>query len=237
MMKLSELFSELSYGELSNLAMTGEGSGTIQPVFQPKVVLYTNDGLLDLYSQFILKEDDLLLRLSEEITFYHLLPRFAVEYQPVDESDDEAVRYIEDHAQEPFLGDVIKVLRVVDSNGVTLPLNDIENPRSVFTPQPTLLQVINPVAGASLNVEYQTRHEKLSGDLDQYIDLPDVLFPALRVFIAAAVFSHMNTQNSSNKAKEFLVLYKSMCQNAVDKDLVSTSISSSNTRFERRGWV
>ena len=39
-MNIEDLFRNLSYGELSNLALSGEGLGTIVESARPKIVMY-----------------------------------------------------------------------------------------------------------------------------------------------------------------------------------------------------
>lgn len=237
-MLLSDLFALLSVGELSNLAMSNNGSGLINPTQQPKLVAYANDGLLRLYSRFVLKENDVLIQLYEHITFYHLIPKFAENYVHIPGADghNELIRYLLDSPMEPFTDELIKVTSIYDQFGEELPLNDEEKRNSCFTPQAKLLQVPNPIQDRCLNVRYQQRHEKLLGKLDQYISLPDVLEGALTAYIAYKVFSHMNTADSNSKAQEFSGTFESICTEATDRDLVSSSISQSNTRFSRGGW-
>jgi len=236
-MTLGELYEALSYGELSNLSMSGEGSGTIDDASQPKVLLYANDGLLRLYSKFVLNEKSVLIEQYEHITFYHLLPRFAVNYTPAGYSDTEEIRYIIDTPGELFLDDVIKPLQVYDSINGRLPLNDDNNTYSVFTPQAKCIQVPNPVDERMMSVSYQARHPIILGELDEIVYIPDVLMSALTAYIAYKVYSHMNTQESTTKAQEHIQLYEAICVSAKDNDLLGTSISVTNTRFEQRGWI
>lgn len=236
-MLVSDLFTMLSYGELSNLALSGSGSGTINVGSQPKIINYANEALLRLYSRFLLKENDVLVQLFEHITFYHLLPKFALSYVPTGSADDEPIRYLLDSSGEPFNEEVLKILTVYDKFGERLPLNDEEKCNSVFTPQAKLLQVPNPVAENFLSVRYQQRHTKLQGDLSQEILCPEVLLKAFTSHIAYQVFSHMNTAESNAKAQEFNAAYESLCNEVTDRDLVSSSISQSNTRFSKGGWI
>ena len=67
-MKLPDLYRELSYGELSNLALGVEGSGAIAEEHQPRIVQFANEALLKLYSRFILKESTLIISAYEHIT-------------------------------------------------------------------------------------------------------------------------------------------------------------------------
>lgn len=236
-MLISDLFGMLSTGELSNLAMSTNGSGSIVTAQQPKLINYTNDALLRLYSRFVLRETDLLLQLYEHITFYHLIPRFSVSYVPTGPTDAEPIRYIIDGNAEPFTDELLKVLTAYDKFGRELPINDEEKHNSLFTPQAKLLQVPNPVEDQFLSVRYQQRHYVLAqGNLSQEIFCPEVLWGALTAYIASKVFSHMNTADSSAKAMEFKADYEAICSEITDRDLVNSSISQSNVRFYKGGW-
>lgn len=236
-MYVAELYQTLADGELSNLSIVDEENHTILAAKRQKIIGYTNEALLRLYSRYVLKEQNLLLQLSEHITMYQLVPRYAVNYVPYGPSDDEPIRYIMDLPQEPFTGDVLKILSVFDTSGTKLPLNDDEDAVSLFSPQATVLQVPSPIYGEALSVSYQAKHTRLQDDLEEVIELPEVLFGALTSFIAYKVFSHMNTKESSNKAQEFLGTYEAICKEAIDRDLVNSSISASNSRFTSRGWI
>lgn len=234
-MNIAELFKKLSYGELSNLAMSGDGSGEIVEAQKPKLVYYLNESLLRLYSRFVLKEQDVLLGLVDHITFYHLIDKYAESKWPDSGVD---YPYIKDLHREPFANDVLKILVVHASNGWQIPLNDNDHPLSVFTPQGNMLQVPRPVTGYSLSVLYQAKHAPLTHeDEDGEIILPDVLHGALRAHIAYQVYSHMNTAESSAKAQEHYNMYESICLDVIDKDMVNSSVSTTNSKFHNRGWI
>jgi hypothetical protein len=238
-MKLEQLFEALSFGELSNLSMSNNGNGTLSVEGKKKVLRHTNEGLLRLYSRFVLKEADVLIRLTKNVTNYHLVPRFAVNYQPEfpGGEDDESLRYILDLPRERFTGDVLKVLSVTDSDGCRLPLNDDNAEMSVFTPQGNVLQVPDPIQDKALAVVYQARHVKLLGELDEEIQLPELLEGALTAFVAYKIYSHMNTSDSLAIAQGHLGNYEKICSGVVEQDLVNASISTSNSRFKTRGWI
>ena len=123
-MKLQDLFAQLSFQELRNLAIANDGDGTITTAGQPTVVGYVNDALLKLFTDLVLKQKDLVILMQEHITNYHLIPRFAENYVPASPAESETFRYILDLNQEPFTDDVVRVLKVFDSSGVQLKLND-----------------------------------------------------------------------------------------------------------------
>lgn len=235
-MKLSTFMKNLALGELSNLALAD--SGYIAATKQPQIVMLTNEALLRLYTRFVLKEKDMMIEMREGITNYHLLKKYAISYfNPNNPPPIWDMPYILDMGREPFLEDVIKVLSVYSSTIGKLPLNDLEQPHSVFTPQSTVLQVPEVVPGGILGIEYQARHVPLQvEDPDADIELPEVLEGALSSYVASKVFMHMNTQESTVKGQEHMLNYESICQDVIERDLVSSSYSTTNTRFAKRGW-
>lgn len=237
-MKVPELLKALALGELNNLSM-----GTTNVIEEdkiPKVIQSINDGLTRLHTKFILKEKTLILELREGATFYHFKKRFAyTQYDAENPPSSWNMPYILDMNREPFEEDVIKVMSVFDQFGNKLPLNDLEEPDSVFTPQAEMLQVPRTVPIQMLAVEYQakpipipeTEYEEVE------VDIPGFLIQALRYFVGSEVYSQMNTQENILKGQEYLAKFEKNCQEAIDMDLVNTSSSTTNTRFEKRGWV
>ena len=136
-LKLSDLFRELSFGELSNLAISGSGSGTILEAKWPQLIHYTNDALNALHGRFILAEKELLIEQVADETRYHLLSSYAVNGGA---GSGVAHHYIKDQPEEPFQDDLIKVLQVWGTAG-KYALTDQGNDYSLFTPTPLLLQV------------------------------------------------------------------------------------------------
>lgn len=236
-MTVAELLKSLALGELSNLALGDTGEITVGKV--PKLIQYTNEGLLKLYTRFLLSEKDLILEMRTGTTYYHLLKKFAYsQYDAAHPPAEWDMPYIMDLGREPFLEDVVKVLEVYDPWGQKLPLNDLEDPRSVFTPTPTQIQIPHAWEDRTISVVYQARHVPLptTDYADVAINLPECLHSALRAFIAHKTFMHMNTQESTAKGQEHAMMFEGLCQEAIDMDLVNTSSSTTNTRFEKRGF-
>lgn len=230
-MKLLDLFARLSFGELSNLAMGMEGAGTIRETDKLKLLSYVNDGLLALHSRFILKEKLLIIEEQEHITHYHLIQKFAESQACVE------FPYIKDMAADPFLGDVIRILQVYDDCGNELVFNDIDNPCSLFTPSPQVLQIPSPVTGRPKHILYQARHVPIPEVLaTSWVELPFVLEAALQAYVAHKVFSHMNGQDNMLKSQDHLATYESRCMEVEAKDLVMSSLSNSFHKLHHRGF-
>ncbi len=235
-MTVDELFTRLSFGRLSNLSIGSNGKGKIAEEGQGRIIHYANNALTRIYSRFVLSEKELTIHMMRGLTSYYLLKRFAMFRCPEDPETKDP-KYIMD-LLDPFEEDVIKVISVFNSKGHELPLNDQEDPRSVFTPSPVLLQVPKVMICEALGVTYQARHRKLEpGVLSQEIILPEVLEEALYSYIAYQVYSDMNGQENSAKGQEHLAHYESVCREVEEKDLVSQTVSTTNTLFEERGFV
>ncbi len=237
-MKVSDLFTRLALGELSNLALASNGVISLEK--QPTIVMYANEALLRLFTRFLLCEKDLILEMRDGTTMYHLRKQFAYSQYDIDNPPSEWNKpYIMDLGHEPFDEDVIKVLSVYDYQGNKLPLNDSERTDSVFTPQSLILQVPFTEHKHTLSVNYQARHAVIpsSGYKDFDIVLPKCLESALCAYISYKVFTHMNTVESTAKGQEHMLTYNSLCQDAVDMDLVSTSTSTTNSKFQKRGFI
>lgn len=235
-MDVSELFSDLALGELSNLGLVE--AGAIRTEDQNKIILHTNEGLERLHTRFMLKESNLFVEQKGYLTTYQLKSEFA--YSNYVENAAHTF-YINDRNQ-PFKDDLVKVLEVWDGFGRQLPLNESRMWLSVFTPQPTVLQIPHPREGATLALSYQANHPKLQGIefedmLDQTIDIPRFLKSALTAYIAHKVYKNMNTQESSAKAAEHLREFDTICGDAIAQDLVTTGETTGELRFERNGWV
>lgn len=241
-MKVSELFRELSYGELSNLAISGSGSGTIITAKQPQVIQMTRKGLTALFSRFLLRQKDLVVEQMAGITTYVLSSKHS--WVQGSAPDD---LYIKDTEDDPFKDDLLKVLEVWNVEGFRMALNDRHATYSLFTPTPSTLQVPEPVDGQPFALVYQADHPTLldvapEGSLDnflldQIIDIPHYLNNALQLYVAHKVFSGMTGQENLLKSQELLAAYETDCLRVELGDLASQSSHTSHTKLESRGFV
>ena len=231
-MNLSDYLTELSYKELSNLALSDNGSGTIKPDRIPFVVSCINEALLRLYSKFMLKEGSLIIELRKWLSEYNLNSAYA--YSNTLSID----KYIVD-GDHPFTDDLIKVLEVSDRYGRNIPLNNASNSMSVFTPRPDVLQVPNPsLYGGLLSLIYQARHPVLNFEQNpnQEIELPASLMGALSAYVAYSVYNCINTEEATSAAQKYMQMYVALIQETTETDTMNTSISQDNSRFLKNGW-
>lgn len=243
-MNVNELFRRLSFGELSNLSISGEGSGELAADKHPQIIQYINEGLLRLFTRFNLREKDIVIVQIAEFTSYPLKRRFTVSAALGDPDE----RFIQDAPPaEPFLEDVIKILEVHDSRGWERILNDKERYDSLFTPAADVLQIPDPLPGVALSVLYQARHEVLRDEtvdeeladvlLAQTIDLPFALEGALQAFVAHKVYSHMNGAENLQKSQEYLATADAISREVEDRDTVNQSFATTHHKLHLRGFA
>ncbi len=235
-MLLSDLYQRLSYGPLMNLSMSNEGDGTIIDAKKPTVITHLNEGLLRLYSRFVLKENDIIIKLNEGIINYPLLPRYAQTNPDPGLLD---TLFIQDTELRPFLGDVIRILKVADFNQKEYPLNDSKREDSLFTPQAWVLQFPFPTADKIIGVLYQAKHVAIAPNAPPTTEiiLPEVLEGALVSFIASEIFSGMDSPESNAKSQAHLARFDAACVENQDRDLTNESISTTSQKFYDRGFV
>lgn len=238
-MIVSELFYNLSVGEVSNLAMGNDGDGTIRETDQGKVISYLNSAMGALYKRFVIITKEALIETVDHITEYKLKRQYALS-----SGSSEPYKYIIDSIGNPFIEDCIRILEVSNALKRKLPLNDPGNPYSVFTPRPMVLQVPNPITRDALSVMYQAKNTPieflgLDNDkvLSQEIEIPNFLESALQNYVAYKIYSHFNGQEHQGKAQEYMSLYDNECTEIELNDLVQQSQSESQMKLIERGFV
>ena len=100
-MKVSDVFSDLVYGELSSHGLAVDG--VVEGADEKRLLTFLNAGLLALYSRYPLLFKELRIRQLSYVTSYKL----KVEHAVTNTSD--ATKYIIDSRISPFTGDVIRV--------------------------------------------------------------------------------------------------------------------------------
>jgi len=235
-MKLKDFLEELSWGEFSNIHLGLDGVGGIDPAKVPLVVAILNDGLVQMYSQFMLKEGNVLIEMKDNITHYLLDSKYAESrYDPL----LVAYPYIKDTIEDPFKDDVLKILEVVDQDGTHYPINNHEHSFGVFiTDKLNVLQIPKPRDGVGLGIRYQAAHARLDADsLDDELSIPLPLRAALKYYIASRIYRAMNGETSLGVASVYEAKYKEVLAEVSMSDSLSTSEVRATDKFTLRGWV
>ena len=231
-MLLQDLHEQLSTIELSNLSIGTKGAGTIPAAKHPTIRILADQALTAIYSRFSLLEKELSIEADDTTYIYYLLKKHA------HQDPTAAQKYIRDTADDPFTEDVLKVLHVYNEEGQQLVLNDPLNSESLFTPKFNAIQIPGPVSGNAYTVLYQADHPTLvPDDLNQQIDLPSYLEPALRAHVASRIFSAMNGQEHQLQGQTLMAEFNRIVGIVEEKDLASTSQAVTAPKFNDRGFI
>jgi hypothetical protein len=233
-MQLSELFDYLVYGELSRIKIGDKGS--INSDDYPMIVTNINLAMIALHKRFPLLYREVNIDLRNEITVYNLHSDYAQSNQ----SSSQPIKYIIDGtAAKPFSDDIILITNVYDELGEELPLNDLDEETSVFTPSSTMLQVPEAYDENSLSIIYQAKPDKIDYDIltdpsEVDVPIPPQFIEALTSYVAWRIFAPMDT-NQGSEANTFYAKYEQECQLAKELGILNTD-STKNLRFGESGW-
>lgn len=232
-MDFREFTNRLALGELSNLSVTDENDKSeIRVSDRASIMFHLNRGLVNLFTRFMLLEKDVLIRVSAGTTNYFLRKEFAVSNQ-----EDVPIKYIIDTVASPFKEDVIKITEVFNSVGVALPVDQEDEPYSLYLPEYDCLQIPNIYDGEFYSVVYQAKHPNITGiDSGQEIHVPLIFEEALQYYVAAKIFTNMNGQDNTAKGSEYMTQYLSICQEAELKDSARTAAVGLDRKLDIRGF-
>lgn len=237
-MKLSEVFTQLSYGELSQLNLGGSGAGVIDPSNYAQMVAHVNLGLMALYKRFPLKESRLTFALQAGRTTY-----------PMSTAED--VMFMSGDTD--FEDDILKIERVYTSRGYEFGLNDLEDVYSCHTPSATVLRVPAEVSAQaaslpdhlktdSLVVVYRAMHPILEVKGTNYsptkveLELPYSHLEPLLLFVASRVNNPIGMTQEFHAGNSYAAKYEQSCQQLEIQNLRVDQGSQSN-KLQRNGWV
>lgn len=249
-MKLSTVFSQLSSGEFSQLALGQSLDDFGIPEDRYNAVAdHVHLGLTELYKRFDLKKGSLVLQLQTDLTTYPLRGGYTVSGGSLVNPN-----YIIDDVVFPFMDDILKIESVYTSNGVhELPLNNGMNLYSCHTPvMDTLrvpLQIVNKMVDTpeayitdNLLVEYRAKHPilyKPGSFIDPErvnIELPESHLNALLLFVASRVHNPIGMSNEFHVGNNYAAKYEQECQRLENEGL-QIDFSDGNHRLNHKGWV
>lgn len=248
MQKLSQIFEQLTQGELSQVSMGGGEIGAIQEPHYRAIGNHVMLGLTALYKRFDLKRGQLVVELQSTRTTYPLHSKYAV----MGVNSKEPVRYIKDTVDDPFRDDLLKILTITGDSGYAFNLNDYTDHFSIVTP--TLesirvpIDVVNPgtelakeYRTANLVIDYQANHPTFVPRVGFYdpqltmIELPASHTQALLYFVASRVHNPIGMGQEFNAGNNWAQRYELECQRLEGEGGEIDSLAG-NTRAERGGW-
>lgn len=233
-MTIKELLKFISISELSNLSLVDntEECG-IKEDKQQTIVEFVTEALNKLYSNFYLKEDSIYVEIIDGKTKYEITSEHLMEKDLEADYD----HYLWKTGDKPFTNDILRIIRIIDSTGNVLPLNNPEKFNSVFTPLFNVIDIQNLNEEYELEIIYASKHPNLSIKENTTIELPISLIPAVRAYVAYLVHMNMNTDNAVQNAQKYLNQYNLIITENIQSDAAFTRVDDRACKFILGGWV
>lgn len=240
-MRTSDIFSQLVYGELSQLSLGRTVDGSLDPENYPAVLAHINLGLNALYKRFALKTGSFSLQLQPGLAIYPLTSAYAL----YSRKGREAIRYIIDTPANPFEDNILKIEKVTTDADFELGLNDASD-YACSTPSSSVLAVHADIVAKSdslldelktnnLKITYRAGHNVVKSPRD-VIDLPFSYWEPLLFFIASRVHNPIGMTNEFHAGNSYSKKYEMACQQLEGINL-DIDQGSENTRLISNGWV
>jgi len=222
-MKLSEIFDQLSYGELAQISMGGVGDSGINESNWERILASVNLGLTELHSRFLLKEGTVIVPLVSGTS-----------------------TYVMNGAAIPQ-GDLLKIERVYDAEGVELPLNAGGNSYDPLyigckTPNYNTLVVPPAVTAGPLTVVYRARHPTIVKELGYFaadqveVELPESHLNALLMFVASRIMNPIGMNQEFHEGNNYAAKFEQACL-LLEQHNLRVDVVEENSRLYRNGWV
>lgn len=234
-MLLKDLIDELNLSELNSANLGDNDAEGITPFNYEKVITYINSALTDIYTRYPLRIREVLLTQQSTRTLYKLDKAFAES----NTSSTEPVKYLDDLA-DPFDNLLVKVEEVYNEIGLPVPLNDMTDNDSVFTPNLNTLQIPYPVQDARISVIYRSLHPRLEKTgvdvLNQEIDLPHSYAQVLINYVNYKQKSSFDGVEMQQQAALAFKVYENSLMLLESTGLIVQD-NLTTTKLELRGWV
>lgn len=250
MQKLSEIYEQLTMGELSQVSLGGGELGAITEANSRHVANHIKLGLTALYKRFELKRGRLIVQLFPDQEDYLLTQRYATNGK----NTMEPRRWILDTVDKPFGDDILKILGVTGDTGNAFVLNDYSDEYSIMTPTMESLRVPRSIVNSlpfvtpdeyrtsKLTLDYQANHPNFMPRVGYFdpelvnIELPASHTQALLYFVASRVNNPIGMGQEFNAGNNWAQRFEQECVR-LEMDGNEINDQSGNTRARRGGWV
>lgn len=239
-MTLLDLLKDLSYGEFAQFKIgnliPGEKESEVDPTRYEQCMSHINLGLKEIYKRFFLSSREIYIQQYEEIATYVLSSKYA----QTNIASAEPIKYIMDTVDAPFKDDVLKIEEVYDEAGNKLPMNDITEELSVFTPNYRSIQVPYPNNETTMAVQYRACHPRLEYTAgmdpeDIEIMLPNSLHEALLLYVAHRYTSSISGDQGA-EGIDYYQKFERSCE-MVRNEGLEVQGEPGDWRFDQAGWV
>lgn len=236
-MFLTDIFRQLSYGEIASYFIGSELDTERGAQYWPQLIDHINQALTVLHVKFPLKEDQVNIQQYRHITTYKLDSNYA----ETNEDSIEKYKYIKDSKFKPFQDNVLRIQTIYSEDYEELPINDQNHCRSIYTPTYNSIMVPTPHDENALLVIYRGNHKKLDPETVEpsmvEIDIPNFLEEALLSYVGHRYLASKNTETTSNLSSRYYGKFISICNEVEEKNLILQSHGGVNIHPCIQGWV
>jgi len=229
-MLLTDIFSNITTLDSANTNLA-DPTGVLATEHYPKVINAINRALIEIYSQFPVKEKMLTVQLFAHISEYML----TTEYADTNTDSTQPYRYIMDTSFDPYDNEVLKIQTITNEEGTELALNQANDSYSLYTPSYNVVQHPYPTNENAIFVTYHALPKTIPMDVvpaTYDVDIPGHVLNLFLIFVAHKVLTSINPKEAAFKLNEYMNLLIST------KNLgLFVKENSSNEKFEANGWV
>ena len=242
-MQLSDLFEQLTQGELSQLQLSGRDSTGILQKDYPKIIPHINLALTELYKRFNLRTSEVVIQQYDHIQTYYLDKLFA----QTNTDSDKPTKYIMDSQYQPFTDNVLIIDTINNELGEELYKNQdrsffkgSDKYWAVSTPSYNSVQVPYPDNANQMIVTYRADHDPIIINEDTQLKnvhipiSPSYLEPLL-LYIAARVYTNLGS-NEGNEGNNYTAKFEASVKKIEELNLYVTE-DTHNIKLEENGWV
>lgn len=234
-MLVRDVLEQLAFGELANTSIGGDADSAIteQDKYN-QVIPAINSALEALHTRFELKFNNVLIEQVGHIATYFLRKDFAES-----SNSNEEFKYIKDSGVRPFVGDILRIDRVIDECNNAVYVNNESECSSVFLPTYDSIEFPAPVHGKVFNVIYQANHKKLVVEGDdvpnQEIVLPPAFNEAMLAYVGYRIYKNRKSLAGDTPSNNYFSIYQSECARLESKAPVN--LMTGNQVVRDSGWV
>ena len=227
------LLSEL-YRQLRDVELFYEPVGTRELNERDYEIInsYVSGALDYMYSRFPLKTQDLILSPLAGKTDYLIGSKFAVSNTASSET-----KYIQDSSMKPFTDDWLLLLDCYDEMGRQIPVNNQNRLDGIMTLAYNLIQVPMPLTDRQLELTYQAKHPKLTGKMDQELEISPALIPAIAQYIAYRRLAAKSDERSIQQSINYYQQFQASVDGLLSANMLNTDNRTTTDQFCTRGWV
>lgn len=222
---LAKVLESLSHDTLSFMADSNHARGSIVGAQIPKVISRVNSVLRRLNVKFTLSEKRVRINLETGRRYYPLTV---------------GASWIVSDPDEPFIGDVSRILSIETSNGRVHDLNDVAKHNSILLRDEGKSLVVDsfvPTGPAVVTFKANTPQFDLDVEnLTQEIEIPEALLNALYLGVAAISYEGIGGAENISMAMAKWKQYEAECVEAKINSAVEVEEFEDKNTFADRGF-